>query len=442
VHSPTALIEEPTPCRAHTAQRADTTHGDPGARYIVRRLVYPHAHTHGVRPLGDLHALDISALAELADAEPAARGPELMAVATDLTQTPSPKPQAPDECHSGQTISAGSLLFIDTETTALGGGAGVYVFLTGLGRLTRDGFEVEQWVLREPGGEAAMLRALRARIAAARLVVSFGGRSFDERMLTDRFRMHRIETPFVRRHHADLGTLSRALWKARLGSCTLGAIERAQLGHHRSSDLPGALCPAAYFHWLRTGAEAGLCGLEPVLTHNRDDVLSLVTLALELGHRTQHTQHPAELTGLGQHWRRRRRWERSRDALEHALAAHETPGLPTLAPVELATLYAELGRVLGRGGRYDEAAAALRELLRLPEPPIPSLVALAKLAEHRTRDLDLAERAATLALSLVRRRAVRMTPHKRQALEQQLTHRLTRLAHKRTRAAERVVADD
>ncbi|GIW70656.1 MAG: hypothetical protein KatS3mg102_0198 [Planctomycetota bacterium] len=377
--------------------------GPPGARYFVRTLRFAPEARHGLRQLGELAALDVAWLAELADAEPV--------------------PGAP-----------GSPVFLDVETTALGGGAGVYVFLVGLGRLEPSGWLLEQWLLREPAAEPALLAELAARLQGAALVVSFGGRSFDARMLADRFRLHRLPSPLQRRHHADLATPARALWRSRLGSCTLQAIERQRLGIARTADLPSALCPQLYFDWLRRPGEE-LAPMAPVLAHNAADVLALPVLALELAARTRRGTDPAERLGLGQHWRRRRRWEASRRELERSLALDRSPGHAPLAARERAILFAELGRVYRRLGRYAEAARAWAELLRLPEPPLEALLALARLAEHRTRELVLAEHAAALALSLLRRRAARLPAERAARLQAELVRRLERLARKRAAAA-------
>ncbi len=219
-----------------------------------------------------------------------------------------------------------------------------------------------------------------------------------------------------------------------MGSCTLGAIEQAQLGHTRRDDLPGALCPSLYFAWLRTGAASGaLAGLEPVLRHNRDDVLSLVTLALELLRRCEHGAEPAELIGLGQHWRRRKRWPQAHRALERARALAEGE-VQALHATERTTLYAELGAVRARLGDLAGARAAWLALFTLPEPPIGALEALAKLAEHRLGELALAERATVAALSRVRRGAVSCAQRAR--LERALSHRLARIRRKQRRRAQ------
>src|SRR5262249_29903915 len=59
------------------------------------------------------------------------------------------------------------LLFLDTETTGLGGGAGTWAFLVGLAWFGDSGaLEVEQILLRSPADEGALIDRVHERIAA------------------------------------------------------------------------------------------------------------------------------------------------------------------------------------------------------------------------------------------------------------------------------------
>jgi len=49
------------------------------------------------------------------------------------------------------------MLFIDTETSGLSGGAGTFAFLIGIGRFQADGFLLQQLIIRDPSEEPAML---------------------------------------------------------------------------------------------------------------------------------------------------------------------------------------------------------------------------------------------------------------------------------------------
>jgi uncharacterized protein YprB with RNaseH-like and TPR domain len=183
-------------------------------------------------------------------------------------------------------------LFLDTETSGLSGGAGTWVFLVGLGSFEADGedrrrFRVWQGFLSEPAGESALLVEVARRIRSAGAVVSFFGKSFDRHRLEDKMRIHGIEPPFAGRPHLDLYPPLRRLYRPRAGGglddARLRTFESALCGVEREDDLPGAMAPAAWFDFLHGRPH----DLEGVFRHNRDDVLSLVTLAAHLG-RTLH----------------------------------------------------------------------------------------------------------------------------------------------------------
>ena len=75
---------------------------------------------------------------------------------------------------------SGRALYLDTETTGLGGGAGVVAFLVGLGWFDLDGrFVVEQLLLRKPSEEEPLLRFIADRIERASFVVTYNGKTFD-----------------------------------------------------------------------------------------------------------------------------------------------------------------------------------------------------------------------------------------------------------------------
>jgi uncharacterized protein YprB with RNaseH-like and TPR domain len=166
-------------------------------------------------------------------------------------------------------------VFLDIETTSLGGGAGVHVFLAALGRLSSDGsFTLRQYFLGSPGGARPMLAAVTRDLAAASSVVTFFGKAFDRHRLEDQFRLAGLDAGFPDVPHADLYHLSRARFGWRLVNCKLRTVEAAILGIRREGDLPGSEAPQAYFDYLRGRPHP----LEAVFQHNALDVLSLVDL--------------------------------------------------------------------------------------------------------------------------------------------------------------------
>ncbi len=172
-------------------------------------------------------------------------------------------------------LSPARLVFLDTETTGLAGGAGTLAFLIGVARLFADGLELRQWVLSAFAGEAALLSALSAMLAAETVLVSFNGKTFDIPLLETRARLHGHDPRLRERPHIDLlHTLRRAHGRG-LPDCRLKTAETHLLGLARGDDLPGDQAPAAWRAWLTRG-EIDL--LLAVLAHNRNDLLSTALL--------------------------------------------------------------------------------------------------------------------------------------------------------------------
>jgi uncharacterized protein YprB with RNaseH-like and TPR domain len=169
------------------------------------------------------------------------------------------------------------LCFYDTETTGLSGGAGNVVFLLGLGRMSGETLEIEQYFLADYPGERDFLALLAARLDPDTTYVSYNGSAFDRHVLRTRFIMHGMQNDLP--HQLDLLFPVRRLWKKHIGSCSLHNVEEQILSIKRTRDIPGADVPLAYFDFLKSG-DSGL--IDVVFEHNKQDVLSLVHLYFKL----------------------------------------------------------------------------------------------------------------------------------------------------------------
>lgn len=170
-------------------------------------------------------------------------------------------------------------VFLDTETSGLSGGAGVYVYMVGLGWFEGDTYVSWQSFLRHPGEEAAMLAEVADRIRLGDSVVSFFGKSFDRHRLEDKMKIAGVVAPFEGRPHLDLYHPFRRLTQGAFANAKLQTMELELLRFRRAKDLPGSLAPAAWFDYLAGRPHR----LEGVFLHNHEDVLSLVTLSAFLG---------------------------------------------------------------------------------------------------------------------------------------------------------------
>jgi DNA polymerase III epsilon subunit-like protein len=297
-------------------------------------------------------------------------------------------------------------IFIDLETTGLSGGAGTVAFLIGCGYFDLGAFQVRQFLLTSFASERALLCAVAEFFAGADLIVTYNGKTFDVPLMETRWLFHRIQMPLDGVPHFDMLHPARRLWKGRAdaaleGGCRLSTLERTLFGVTRVGDVPGLEIPGRYFRFLRSGDPRPL---EPVLEHNRYDLVSLaavmargVQLARE-GHGS--CRDCAEALALGKVFERV-------DLSERAEACYRNAAVAGDADVRGEALY-RLGLRLRRDRRFDEAAAVWHDVLRLTEPRHVRrrLAGLRKFAtealaihhEHRDGDLTTARELALFAL--------------------------------------------
>lgn len=334
--------------------------------------------------------------------------------------------------------------FIDTETTGLGNGAGVYAFMIGVGAfeplqggVVPSHFVVRQFFMRHPGEESASLAAVADLLDDKRLVVTFNGRGFDLPLLRARYLQNRrplaarARVPLLEdgAPHLDLLLPARRLWRRRLQSCRLINLEQRILGVQRTQeDVSGALIPYLYLDYMRTG-NAG--EMSRVFYHNREDIVSMVSLAQRLI-QAYTAPEEAETTlevqaedwlALGIGYARRSDWDHAEWAYRRALDVIADDR-------QRGQAFAALGDLLKRQARWEEACA-LWELWLSSVPgvdPAP-YIELAKCCEWQLQDLERAEMWTAWALHNVR------TAPAHQRLPGQvadLEHRLARIQRKRS----------
>jgi hypothetical protein len=261
-------------------------------------------------------------------------------------------------------------LYLDTETTGLGGGAGVVAFLVGIGWFEAGGeLVVEQLILRQPSEEVPLLEHLGERIARASVLVTYNGKAFDLPVLASRRVMNRL-SPLPGRPHLDLLHVGRRLHRERLGACRLVTLESEVLGFVRGEDIDGGQVPSRYSHYLRTGDQEAL---RAVVEHNGWDLVSMAALVGLYGEPLG-PLHQQDLVALARTLRRA-------GALAEAELAAETALERGAGPAALRAR----GEIAKARGDRTRALADFEDLAR--EVDSPSLrLELAKLYEHFVKE--------------------------------------------------------
>lgn len=328
-----------------------TEHGE---LHLIDEYLEPHHH-HGRAPIAKALGVSTERLAQLA-LDPTLEGIDLRRV-----------------------------LFLDTETTGLAGGAGTVPFLIGIGWFEDESMRIQQLFLPELGREAPMLHWLREKVQRSSCIVSFNGKTFDWPLLRNRFVLNRVRAPTVTAH-LDLLHCARRVLRPRLGSVRLVELERAILGMYREDDVSGALIPQLYFDYLDGG---DVSPMAKVIEHNANDLIALAALLAEL------VSHFDEVHGSDDprdHLAYAKVAERSGDAARARSFANAAAqgGGESACTVEARLLEARIARRMGQTD--DEERALLGALAAADADVLQAVVqlALAKLYEHRRRDLPRA----------------------------------------------------
>lgn len=312
-------------------------------------------------------------------------------------------------------------VFLDTETTGLAGGTGTAAFLVGLAYVEGERLRVRQFFMRDYHEEGALLEGVAQELRRFRHLVTFNGRLFDVPLLESRYRLNRARFPLEGAPHLDLLHPARRLWKARLESCRLQALEAQVLGVRRHGDVPGELIPQLYFDFVRRRDARALV---KVFQHNVTDLVSLAALSVHACHWVEGglAEDGRDLLSLGRVLERAERAEGSRASYLQALAI----GPASVRRIALRRLATHARRA----GRFDQAVGHWEQAAGEGDPL--ALRALAIHHEHRTGDLHAARAHAERALVLVAgvRRVAGLTAAEHQRLEHDLARRRARLARK------------
>ncbi|MFC7370573.1 ribonuclease H-like domain-containing protein [Fictibacillus iocasae] len=286
-------------------------------------------------------------------------------------------------------LEASDLMFFDTETTGLSGGAGNTIFMLGMSRLTGDHVKVQQYFLPQPGSEIAMYHYFLHHINELKNLVTYNGKSFDWPQVKTRHTLIRDYVPSLPEFgHFDLLHGSRRIWKDTLPSVKLAIVEKEILDVRRVEDTPGYLAPMLYFHYLQEKDPSLLKG---VFAHNEWDVLSLMTLYIHLSKMIQGLTYTT-----GKETFETGRWLESAGELDLAIVKYDE----VMKSDEIHFYHAATGkaRILKKKKKHEQASSFWEKALSVSVFNEEPAVELSKYYEHHTKDTEKALYYARVAL--------------------------------------------
>lgn len=269
-------------------------------------------------------------------------------------------------------ISPENLLFLDTETTGLHGGAGTVAFLVGIGRFEKGQFTVRQYLMRDYDEEIFVLAPVLQALNLCEAVVTFNGASFDLPLLQSRFIMNGVHRNYQAPFNIDLLHIARRVFKLRVKPCSLTQLESEVFHQPREDDLPGSEVPERYFKYIKT-REIAL--LDDILEHNAQDIVSMARLLyslINLHEQPLTAKDQRDLLSLGCVYEKRGEQERAKVCFR----ACGDRNVKAAAQMRLAN-------ILRREGSHQEAADAYEGLRLSDGGGARVYIALAKIYEHR-----------------------------------------------------------
>src|SRR5688572_25159074 len=315
-----------------------------------------------------------------------------------------------------------SFAFLDTETSGLAGGTGTYAFLVGVARFVGDQFVLQQFFMRDPAEEPALLEGLARFLAPCKALVTFNGKAFDAPLLTTRYSIHHIPLPYKDYCHLDLLPLARRLWRDRLESRALKYLEEHVLGLKRSAEeVPGYEIPWIYFDYLKSGDARPLAG---VFSHNAMDVVAMAALLAHVNDVMEnpyggHVEHGLDFVALGKLFEDLGHWEEAARLFERGLELNLTESDFGLAVKRLSILQKRRGDFNEALRLWEEAAA---------NGHIYAHIEMAKYYEHKCRDVKTALQWTRSALEHVEHG--NLPVYMRKHWLDEIQHRLARLERK------------
>ncbi len=313
-------------------------------------------------------------------------------------------------------------LFIDTETTGLSQSAGTFAFMVGVGVFESNQFHLRQYFLRNPGEEQAMLLDLSNFVEPYQTLVSYNGIGFDIPILSNRYKLYRLPSPFKTKDHVDLLKYARKLWRFQYDNRSLKSIEANVLRFNRSDEeIPGWMVPDMYRDYLRTGNSAQMNG---VFYHNAMDIVSLGVLIqlvdeVYLNPERFIEQFDTIHYALAVHHQKETNYDSAIDIYTEALKQTNLDAQIRLKCLE------NLAGLHKKQKKYEAAIPLWIEAIHLNSEK--SFIELAKYYEHIENNYEEALQYVNQVLHLIE---FNYPDHQKRIILPQIRHRKTRLEEK------------
>lgn len=284
------------------------------------------------------------------------------------------------------------ILILDTETTGLSRASGTLPFLTGCAHFQKNNLHLELIYLHDPGDEEAYLEYLCQKFARFPYLVTYNGKSFDIPVLRNRMIMNRKKGVFPGVHFDMLHILRRLFPKKSLPGYRQSDLEKTMLDHVRFDDLPGALVPQIYFDYKKYNHDNGMAR---IFEHNLLDIQGLTFLFLEAiqVYANRATAGGALRSGIARILARNRKRHEAIALLDNAKYKRDAS--------ESEWKYRDLLFLAGlyRSEKKWEHAAQLYARTAEQYQCAYARLSLAKILEHRTKDLSAALEQVELLLA-------------------------------------------
>ncbi|MCM2674425.1 ribonuclease H-like domain-containing protein [Alkalicoccobacillus plakortidis] len=296
---------------------------------------------------------------------------------------------------SSQNLKSEQLLFFDTETTGLYTGAGHHIFLLGYAQVKKSGVHVTQYLLPGPEAEAALYYHFLKDVDDLSHLVTYNGKAFDWPQVKTRHTFVRDQVPKLPAFgHFDLLHASRRLWSDELPSCKLPIVEEHKLGFKRQHDTPSYLVPMLYFDFVR---DQDPVLMEGVLKHHEWDLLSLISLYIELSFKL--TDSAYEQSNDNEHYEMGRWYTKIGE--QQLAYQHLQRGMMSHHHNVASKSVFEYAGLVKKQKNMSEALAYYKKSIENNYKQAEAAIECAKMMEHTFKDLNEAEYFTNIAMDSI-----------------------------------------